>query len=83
MAAALHVDMTIPNFGIQEYMGHRDRGGRGVRAPSYTFADGYMHPGDAPGPRRHLQTKQAAARYPYDPKYLPVNRRRDGSIHDW
>ena len=31
MAAALHVDLTIPNFGIQEYMGHRDRGGRGVR----------------------------------------------------
>ena len=25
----------------------------------------------------------AAARYPYDPEYLPVNRRRDGSIHDW
>ncbi len=31
MAAALHVDLTIPNFGIQEYMGHRARGGRGVR----------------------------------------------------
>ena len=27
--------------------------------------------------------EEAAARYPYDPNYLPVNRRRDGSMHDW
>ena len=27
MAAALHVDLSIPNFGIQEYMGHRDPAG--------------------------------------------------------
>ena len=27
--------------------------------------------------------EDAAARFPYDPKYLPVNRRRDGSVHDW
>jgi mannonate dehydratase len=24
-----------------------------------------------------------AAKYPYDPKYLPVNRLRDGTMHDW
>ena len=48
MAAALHVDLSIPNFGIQEYMGHRAPANEVFRT-SYTFADGYMHPGDAPG----------------------------------
>ena len=48
----------------------------------YSFADGYMHPGDAPGLGVEFD-EEAAARYPYDPKYLPVNRRLDGSMHDW
>ena len=80
-AAALHVDLTIPNFGIQEYMGHREEA-REVFGTAYTFRDGYMHPGDQPGLGVTFD-EEAAARYPYDPKYLPVNRRRDGSVHDW
>ncbi len=80
-AAALHIDLSIPNFGIQEYMGHRDPAGEVFHA-SYTFRDGYMHLGDQPGLGVTFDEK-AATRYPYDPKYLPVNRRRDGSMHDW
>jgi mannonate dehydratase len=26
---------------------------------------------------------EAAARFPYQPRYLPVARRLDGSVHDW
>ncbi|CAA9299391.1 MAG: Mannonate dehydratase [uncultured Friedmanniella sp.] len=81
MAAALHVDLSIPNFGIQEYMGHRPPAQEVFRT-SYSFADGYMHPGDAPGLGVTFD-EEAAARYPYAPKYLPVNRRLDGSMHDW
>jgi len=81
MAAALHVDLSIPNFGIQEYMGHRSPAEEVFRT-SYSFADGYMHPGDAPGLGVTFD-EEAAARYPYAPKYLPVNRRLDGSMHDW
>lgn len=80
-AAALHLDLTVPNFGIQEYMGHLDPAGE-VFKTTYTFADGYLHPGDAPGLGVELD-EEAAARYPYQPKYLPVNRLRDGSMHDW
>lgn len=80
-AAALHLDLTIPNFGIQEYMGHRDPAGE-VFGTQYTFSDGYMHPGDAPGLGVEFD-EEAAARFPYDPKYLPVNRRLDGTVHDW
>ena len=78
LAAALHVDLSIPNFGVQEYMGHRDPVGD-VFDVNYTFRDGYMHPGHQPGLGVTFDEK-AAARYPYDPKYLPVNRRRDGSV---
>jgi mannonate dehydratase len=81
MAAALHVDLSIPNFGIQEYMGHREPISE-VFGTAYLFRDGYMHPGDQPGLGVTFD-EAAAARYPYDPKYLPINRRRDGSMHDW
>jgi mannonate dehydratase len=81
MAAALHVDLSIPNFGIQEYMGHRSPAEEVFRV-GYSFADGFMHPGDAPGLGVTFD-EEAAARHPYAPKYLPVNRRLDGSMHDW
>lgn len=80
-AAALHLDMAVPNFGIQEYMGHRDPAGE-VFTTNATFTNGLMHPGDAPGLGVEVDEK-AAARFPYEPKYLPVNRRTDGTVHDW
>jgi len=80
-AAALHLDLAIPNFGIQEHMGHREPAGEVFRT-SYTYADGYMHPGAEPG-LGVVFDEQAAARFPYEPRYLPVNRRLDGTLHDW
>jgi mannonate dehydratase len=81
MAAALHLDLAIPNFGVQEYMGHTGPHGEVFRT-SYGFSDGYMHPGDAPGLGVEFD-EEAAARFPYEPRYLPVNRRIDGTVHDW
>jgi mannonate dehydratase len=80
-AAALHVDMAVPNFGIQEYMGHREPADE-VFHTDWTFRNGLMHPGEAPGLGVDVD-EAAAARFPYDPKSLPVNRRADGSVHDW
>jgi len=80
-AAALHIDMSVPNFGVQEYMGHVEPADEVFRT-NWTFQNGLMHPGDAPGLGVEVD-EQAAARFPYDPKYLPVNRRADGSVHDW
>ncbi len=48
----------------------------------YTFDDGYLHPGDAPGLGVDLD-ETLAAQYPYEPAYLPVNRKMDGTMHDW
>jgi len=81
LAAALHVDMAVPNFGIQEYMGHVEPADEVFRT-NWTFHNGLMHPGDAPGLGVEVD-EVAAARFPYDPKSLPVNRRTDGSVHDW
>jgi len=44
--------------------------------------DGMLDTDDAPGLGVEYDDK-AAARFPYEPKYLPVARRTDGSVHDW
>ncbi|MFC8922102.1 D-mannonate dehydratase ManD [Cellulosimicrobium sp. NPDC057127] len=81
MAAAVHVDLAIPNFGIQEHMGHAGQTYDVFRS-EVTFSDGMLHPSDAPGLGVEYDD-EVAARFPYDPKYLPVARRLDGSVHDW
>ena len=48
MAAALHFDLSIPNFGIQEYMRHTAETDA-VFPQAYSFDDGMLHPGDEPG----------------------------------
>jgi len=81
MAAALHVDLAVPNFGLQEYMRHTEATDA-VFPHSYRFADGQLHPGDEPGLGVDLD-EELAARYPYRPASLPVNRLEDGTMHDW
>jgi mannonate dehydratase len=81
MAGALHFDLSVHNFGIQEYMRHTDETDR-VFPHAYTFADGAMHPGETPGLGVDID-EALAAKYPYDPAYLPVNRKTDGTVHSW
>jgi mannonate dehydratase len=47
-AAALHFDLWVPNFGVQEYMGYSEQMLE-VFPHSWRFDNGYMHPGDKPG----------------------------------
>jgi mannonate dehydratase len=81
MAAALHLDLAIHNFGIQEYMQHSATTHEVFRT-SFTFEDGYLHPGDAPGLGVE-HDDEAASRHPYQAAYLPFNRLKDGTVHDW
>ena len=81
MAAALHLDLAIHNFGIQEYMQHGALTNE-VFHQSFTFRDGYLHPGEKPGLGVEID-EDAAARFPYQPAYLPFNRLQDGTVHDW
>jgi mannonate dehydratase len=81
LSAALQLDFSVPNFGIQEYMSHLEPASE-VFLTSYQFSDGYLLPGDRPGLGVELDEK-AAELYPYERKYLPINRLLDGSMHDW
>jgi mannonate dehydratase len=81
MAAALHFDLSVHNFGVQEYMRHTVDTDR-VFPHAYSFDTGAMHPGEAPGLGVDIDEALAAS-FPYDPAYLPVNRKLDGTVHSW
>jgi mannonate dehydratase len=81
MAAALHFDLSVPNFGIQEYMRHTAETDA-VFPHAYTFDRGMLHPGEAPGLGVDID-EELAAQYPYKRAYLPVNRLEDGSMYNW
>ncbi|MEA3391202.1 D-mannonate dehydratase ManD [Sphingobium sp. CCH11-B1] len=81
MAAALHFDLSVPNFGVQEYMRHTEETDA-VFPHAYTFANGMMHPGDAPGLGVDID-EELAAKYEYSRAFLPVNRLEDGTMYNW
>jgi mannonate dehydratase len=81
MAAALHVDTAIPNFGLQEYMPHTDATNE-VFPHDYWFEDGMLHVGESPGLGVDIDLEKAA-QYPYKAAALPVNRLRDGTMFHW
>jgi len=81
MGAALHFDTWVPNFGIQEYMKHAPATDE-VFPHDYTFRDGRLHCGDSAGHGVSIDEK-LAAKYPYNPKQLPVARLEDGTMWDW
>lgn len=80
-AANVHLDLAVPNFGVQEMVFFPDIV-QEVLPGSPTFKDGYLQVTDAPGLGTDVD-EEAAKRYPYDRNYLPMTRRADGSMHDW
>ncbi|HLK04988.1 MAG TPA: D-mannonate dehydratase ManD [Candidatus Acidoferrum sp.] len=81
MAAALHFDLSVHNFGIQEYMRHTPETDQ-VFPHAYSFQDGVMHPGERVGLGVDID-EGLASKYPYHRAYLPVNRKLDGTMHSW
>lgn len=80
-AANVHLDLAVPNFGVQEMVFFSDQV-REVIPGGPTYRDGYLTVTDAPGLGTDVN-EAAAAKYPYRRAYLPVTRRLDGSMHDW
>jgi mannonate dehydratase len=81
MGAALHFDTWVPNFGIQEYMKHAEVTDE-VFPHDYTFKEGRLYCGESAGHGVTLDEK-LAAKYPYNPKQLPIARLEDGTMWDW
>ena len=80
-AANVHLDLAIPNFGVQEMVVFPDAGA-GSSARRAHVQNGYLHVSDAPGLGVDMD-EAAAAKYPYQRAYLPMTRRADGSVMDW
>ncbi|MDQ4096903.1 MAG: D-galactonate dehydratase family protein [Actinomycetota bacterium] len=79
MSAALHLDLAVPNFGLQEYMPHTPETDA-VFPHGYHFADGYLHTSEEPGLGVEID-ERLATRYPYGlPGRCPLG---DGTIHHW
>ena len=81
LSAGIHLGLAISNFGIQEYTRHAPATHEVFRA-GYTFTDGMLNPSEQPG-LGVVYDDDAAAAFPYEAAYLPVNRLRDGTVHDW
>jgi len=81
MAAALHFDRSIPNFGIQEYMRHTEATDE-VFPHGYHFDNGFLLSSETPGLGVDID-EEKAAKYPYSRAYLPVNRLQDGTMFNW
>jgi L-alanine-DL-glutamate epimerase-like enolase superfamily enzyme len=79
--ASLHLDVAVPNFGVQEYMPARPMWEEVLRGLP-VCRDGYLEVPTGPGLGLELD-HEAAARYPYTPRELPHWRRADGSVQDW
>lgn len=82
-AAAVHLQMSIPNFGVQEWTNFRS-------VPVFCdmfplpceVRDGYAYPNEAPG--LGIDFNEALAeRFPYSPVYMPQIRRVDGTVHGY
>jgi mannonate dehydratase len=79
-AATVHLDLSIPNFGIQESPHFSDEV-RQIFPGLPELRDGYFTASDRPG--LGVEVDEAALkRHPYRPFFFPVIRREDGSIQD-
>lgn len=81
LAAALHFDTWVPNFGIQEHMPHHDAT-FAVFPQHYCFDKGHFWVDDTPGHGVDID-EELAGDYPFTRASLPVNRLEDGTVWDW
>jgi mannonate dehydratase len=81
VAAAAHVGISTHNFAVVEAQQHFTESHE-VIPHAWTFADGYLQPGDAPGLGVDIDEAEAA-RYPYVHRYAPYARLEDGTLWNY
>jgi len=80
-AAHVALDISIPNFGVQEMVFFPEVT-REIIPGGPTFKDGYMDVSDAAGLGTDVN-EELAKKHPYRRSYLPTARRKDGAVQDW
>jgi mannonate dehydratase len=78
-AAAVSVDVVIPNFGVQEWTNFPEAAYE-VMPGACEMRDGYAYPNEAPGLGLDIR-EDLAVKYPYNPAWMPLVRRADGTVH--
>src|SRR5262249_17601673 len=81
MGPAAHFGRWGPDFGLQASMRYTPATHE-VSPQAYHFADGLLHPGEAAGHGVTID-EALAARFPYEPKQLPIARLEDGTMWNW
>jgi mannonate dehydratase len=86
-AATVHVDLSVPNFGVQELCEHATDVGPDVTEVFEGGAflregDGGLDVPDEPGLGIDVD-EDAAAQFEYERSHLPTPRDEDGSVRDW
>lgn len=78
-AAAVSLDVVIPNFGVQEWTSFPEPAYE-VIPGACQMQDGYAMPNEAPGLGLDIR-EDLAAKYPYQANWMPLVRRADGTVH--
>jgi len=86
-AATAHVDLSVPNFGIQELTEHAAIYGEPIErvfdgGASFVAGAGGVDVPDDPGLGIEFDP-EAAREYEYERSHLPAPRNADGSVQDW
>ncbi len=79
--ASVHLDLAITNFGIQETCEFLPETYE-VFTGFPIFEEGYLTVSEKSGLGCDFD-EEAAKAFPYKRAYLPVARRKDGSVQDW
>jgi mannonate dehydratase len=81
-AAHMHINMWVPNFGVQEFVGFGNEQSQEIFKHNFTVKDGMAFMSDEPGLGIDFD-EVAASKYPYKRSYLPVSRLEDGTLWNW
>jgi mannonate dehydratase len=86
-AATVHVDLSVPNFGIQELTEHAALYGEPIErvfegGAEFLAGRGGVDVSDDPGLGIEFDP-EAADEYEYERSHLPTPRNPDGSVQDW
>jgi len=81
-AAHMHLNIWVPNFGIQEFVGFGNEKIKQLFQHDFTVKNGMAYVSDAPGLGVEFDEK-LATELPYKRSYLPVSRLEDGTLWHW
>ena len=80
--ASLHVDLALPNCGIQEYSG-ASRPLEGLLEGGFTMQQGHLVPSGEPGLGLRVDVEALGRLEPLRQGSRPRWRRPDGAVQDW